>query len=54
MNLHLSKTLHCPLCDLFGATVGFTAIPEVQHPLLAIEQDNRAPGPQTCTAAIHL
>ncbi len=53
-DLHLSETLHCPPADLSGAGMSFTASPEIQHPLLAVEQDNRAPWPQTCTAAVHL
>lgn len=52
-DLRLSQTFHCPLADLSGACMSFTASPEIQHPLLAIEQNYRASGPQTCTAAIH-
>lgn len=53
-DLRLGEPLHCPPADLSGAAVSFTARPEIQRPLLAVEENHRASGPQTCTAAINL
>lgn len=53
-DLHLGEPLHCPPADLSGAAVSFTARPEIQRPLLAVEEHHRASGPQACTAAINL
>ena len=37
-DLPLIEAIHCSLARLAGAGVGFTAVPQEQRPLLAVEQ----------------
>lgn len=52
--LRFSELLHGSLADFSGVAVSFTTNPEIQLPLLAVQQHSRAPGPQTGAGAVHL
>lgn len=53
-DLHLSESLHSPLARLPGAGVDLTAVPQVERPLLTVEQYERTSGAQAATATVHL
>ena len=53
-DLHVHQVLYGVFGHLPGAGVGLTAVPQIERPLLGVEQQQTAAGAQTGAAALYL